>query len=158
MNSWWTLLYIEREMAILPDDATRERIWKEIEHKGDAQVSRAWWAALGTLVSFFLGRVLGSYLWTLAGPLQFGWKRAWGWILGGLVAALFGIFCYWRMRRIYQRLLRERISAEGIPLCVCCGYCLVGLEQPQRCPECGGAPGAAKAPPEPSVPPIATRS
>ncbi len=41
-------------------------------------------------------------------------------------------------RRKVRRSLRLTLNANGIPVCMSCGYCLRGLEE-QRCPECGYA-------------------
>jgi hypothetical protein len=47
--------------------------------------------------------------------------------------AFFGI---WLMSRHVPKLLREELLDCGVPICVACGYPLIGLPGP-RCPECG---------------------
>ncbi len=56
-------------------------------------------------------------------------------LIGPLVAS-------WMTRRRTRRALRQALVAEGIPICVPCGYDLRGLPGP-CCPECGEAFDAA---------------
>lgn len=47
--------------------------------------------------------------------------------------ALFGV---WILSRQYSKLLRQELLDCGVPICVHCGYHLIGMPGP-NCPECG---------------------
>ncbi len=57
-------------------------------------------------------------------------------LIGGITGS-FGVAAVaWFWRRRCRRFLRERLIAQGIPICLRCGYDLRGQTEP-RCPECG---------------------
>ncbi len=47
--------------------------------------------------------------------------------------SLFGV---WLMNRHTQRMLRHELLDRGVPICISCGYALIGTTGP-NCPECG---------------------
>ena len=59
-------------------------------------------------------------------------------LFGGVAFALVLWVTRWLTRTRTQRFLRERLVANGIPVCMSCGYDLRGQTE-ARCPECGTA-------------------
>jgi hypothetical protein len=50
-----------------------------------------------------------------------------------IVCCAFGL---WLLKRQFSKLLRRELLDCGVPVCVRCGYHLIGLPGPE-CPECG---------------------
>ena len=69
-------------------------------------------------------------LWSVASPGISG--AIYGALAGGCIGASFQL----AFRNPVRRMLRERLAADGVPICVPCGYDLRGQTSP-RCPECG---------------------
>ena len=61
-----------------------------------------------------------------------------GGVVGGITGGTGVLFLQWVWRHRFRRLLRKRLIATGVPICIKCGYDLRGQTEP-RCPECGTA-------------------
>jgi uncharacterized paraquat-inducible protein A len=59
-------------------------------------------------------------------------------VLSFLLGAGGGVGYQYLWRAPIQAAVREQLVAQGIPVCVKCGYDLRGQTEP-RCPECGAA-------------------
>ena len=63
-----------------------------------------------------------------------------GGIYGGIVGGITGgsgvIIVTWLWRHRIRRFLRQQLVAQGVPICLKCGYDVRGQTEP-RCPECG---------------------
>jgi hypothetical protein len=65
-------------------------------------------------------------------PALFAKSIAWCVVVGLMLAP-----ALWSIRRRAPKLLRKRLLASGVPVCLKCGYILRGCPGP-NCPECGG--------------------
>jgi hypothetical protein len=61
-----------------------------------------------------------------------------GGVVGGITGGTGVLFLQWFWRNRFRKLLRQRLIAAGVPICIQCGYDLRGQTEP-RCPECGKA-------------------
>ncbi len=59
-----------------------------------------------------------------------------GGVLGGVAGGGSMLLLGWIVRDEARRMLREMLRAQGVPVCLACGYSLRGAPEP-RCPECG---------------------
>jgi hypothetical protein len=137
------LLGISRELDYLPSEAEQRRAYRAVKAEVEGQpLSWLAYAAppiafplIGWLIVAPVGRSLGVGV--LMPPAVFNWVAMTG------VGLFLGYGMVWLMRRRFQRALRRRLSAEGVPTCLKCGYNRTGTASDAPCPECGHAPAAA---------------
>jgi hypothetical protein len=100
----------------------------------------AFWKAVGKTMAFaiLLGLVVVALLAALRTWYPVSIRALLPWIVVPIVmiAVIAGSFANRSMSRHVPHLLRHELLECGVPVCVACGYPLMGLEGP-NCPECG---------------------
>ena len=89
-----------------------------------------------TGVTAFLSVILATALFVLWDKLVASVSPGWGLLMMLLLYIIIFGAVLWFMRQDIRRRLRAQLAANGIPICVPCGYNLTGNES-GVCPECG---------------------
>ena len=142
-----------REAAVakhqLKPSSNKPRGWPpELERfpttKDAKEATRAFSKQQIRTLSFWIGPIGFTILAGLVVTMMLVWMRRWiplpqswfGLIVGGAIGVTGGLATRWYSRHRYRRVLRERLNALGVPICMTCGYDLTGNES-GVCPECG---------------------
>lgn len=122
------------ELALLPDDAERTACFKKIQK------------SMARSKTFLLATAAFGAINGVAASITFGLYIPWvsahlpRWLIAMIppvfLGATFGLLMSYFWHRPLQRRLRAELLAQGIAVCLGCGYDLRGQTEP-RCPECG---------------------
>lgn len=125
---------IERELAVLDDEPAQRKARRHVM-RGLMRRVRVWLLFVGGIALMGVAAVPVSRLY-----MRSPWQPISPWLIGplfgGVYGGLFSILWLWLCRRTSRRLLREYLCAQGVPVCLYCGYNLTGQTE-ARCPECG---------------------
>jgi len=121
------------ELELFPTDEQRRLALRHTASKiiGKRPFFIAWGAAAGTCLVITL--VLRKFVGGLGLPISQTMINLILMFPVMIPCALFGV---WLMSRHVPKLLRNELLDCGVPICVPCGYALIGAPGP-NCPECG---------------------
>ena len=121
------------ELDLFPNDEQRRLALRRTASRisGKRPFFIAWGAAAGTclVITLVLRKVVGG----MGLPIS---QTMINLILMFPVAIPCALFGVWLMGRRVPTLLRNELLDCGVPICVPCGYALIGAPGP-NCPECG---------------------
>jgi hypothetical protein len=126
------------ELELFPTEEQRRHALRSVVHRFVWR--RAfWWAAAKAAVFAVLLVLLGSALLSALRtryPLPTRTIVSWAAVPCVLVIGVTTFFANRWLSRSIPKLLRHELLDCGVPICVACGYPLLGLSGP-NCPECG---------------------
>ncbi len=129
---------LEREFDYLDSDELRFRLWRCVQWR--LLRSGKLWLVTGLMTGLLVLATVGfgaAQVWRLVRvlflPTLIGLA-----LVGGLIGGVMGLLINHVLRVDMRRLFREGLCAEGIPVCMACGYNLTGNAS-GTCPECGAA-------------------
>ncbi len=127
------------EYHLFDSETQRIRAIKELD--GDLENSRGFWRAmLAIWIALVVLANLSTCLIPMFLPRSFPGRVPLAIGLQVLLAVGLTLVIW---RHGIKKRLREKLIAEGVPVCRRCGYCLRGLPAASdACPECGDAPAA----------------
>lgn len=124
------------ELDLLPDDQTRERVIKEIEH---AMLPRSLREVASFLFAVALFLAVPGLVGYVIAHVALSAMGVWnGRVFYAILLAGYLVIVVLALRRDLPKQLRRRLIEMSIPVCLRCGYDLRGAPcETSRCPECG---------------------
>ena len=145
-QTWRAILYVDSawarghpELELFPTASDRRKALRRAMSK--IMLRRPFWVAIAKTVALVV--LLGLLAITVFGTIQplsrLTSREALIWFVPPLMVVLIAAGAYFGnvwMKRYVPELLRHELLDCGVPICVPCGYPLIGLPGP-NCPECG---------------------